>query len=138
MKRFFTVMDGVAVLFLAVVLFAIAAAQPQPGDTTGIVIGTPNTVGGWLIALVQIATAALSTFYTAKLLGKWPFFDGWFAVFGTTAIGGVFIGLAGLLSTKLGFETGLVFSWKALLTFVAASAWYHYKKDQAKTVPPPA
>jgi len=130
MKRIHLMMGMLWGVLLLV--FALAYAQPAPGDTAGIIGGIPSAAGGLLWTAVQLLATVILTFYTSKVAGKFAFFDGWVAVFGTTGIAVGLLGGLGWVMAQIGVQPGFSFSWKAFGSFVLTTAVYHFTKDKAE------
>lgn len=130
MKRFkFLALTLAAVFIFWAVAFAL---QPQPGDSTGIITGTPTNLGSILLTIVQLAAGALVTFLLTKVATKFPIISGWVTVFAGTAIGGVIALVGNFLFVKIGLATGLAVIPGALLNYILASAWYEYLQNRPK------
>lgn len=156
MKRFIETAGWAAAIFIWLAFAAAVVAYAQvpvdsiaPLDTTGVMAGTPNTAGGWIIGLAQLIGGIVFSFGTAKLLAlknkdgtqKWPWFTGWLAASGVGVFVMFFTGLFALVADKVGLESGVSFSWLAFATALASNIWFHISKPNlAKAmvaIPPP-
>lgn len=108
-------------------IWALALAQPAPGDTTGIVAGTPTQIGNVLVMIVQLLTAAIGTFLMTKVATKLTWIKGWVTVASGTTIGGLLIFVLNYLAAKVGLVTGLTVIPGALSSYVLASIIYEYR-----------
>lgn len=137
MNRFFKIADRLAVLALLAVcgFYVLAIAQPQPGDTTGIVTGTPSGAGSLLLMAMQLVAGAISTFLLTKVTTKLTWVKGWVTVFAGTVFGGLFGYVVNLLLSQAGVATGLNFYANALGNFVIASAIYEWQQHKAAAPP---
>lgn len=124
--------------FLAIAVFfactmTAAFGQPAAPSDSGIVSGTPTVGGNVLLGISTMLAGALLTFFTTKVLTKFPWLGGAKTVITASAIGMAVTWVLNWLATSaLHLQTGITVAAGGLGNYVLASAIYHYQKDKGK------